>query len=62
MDYIAKHGAKEVYLFRNGVDPRRFSCNDIQKTNTDNAPLKIVYAGLLGFAQGIGEVCKNVNF
>lgn len=62
VDYIAKHGAKEVYLFRNGVDPRRFSCNDIQKTNTDNAPLKIVYAGLLGFAQGIGEVCKNVNF
>lgn len=62
VDYLAEHGAKEVYLFRNGVDPKRFSYNDIQKTKTDNAPLKIVYAGLLGFAQGIGGICKNINF
>ena len=24
VQYIREHGAKDVYLFRNGVDPERF--------------------------------------
>lgn len=60
VDYIASHGAKDVYLFRNGVDPERFA--GINRNDSDNEKIKIVYAGLLGFAQGIADICQNVNF
>ena len=59
VDYIKSHGAKEVYLFRNGVDPRRFEGIDAKP---EEGKVKLVYAGLLGFAQGIADICKNVNF
>lgn len=59
VDYIADHGAKEVYLFRNGVDPTRFEGIDVKP---ENGKVKLVYAGLLGFAQGIADICKSVNF
>ena len=61
VDYIASHGAREVYLFRNGVDPSRFTKSErvFQKKNT---PFILTYAGLLGFAQGIAGICKNINF
>ena len=59
VDYIKGHGAKEVYLFRNGVDPRRFEGIDAKP---EEGKVKLVYAGLLGFAQGIADICKNVNF
>lgn len=62
VDYIATHGAKDVYLFRNGVDPNRFAKNDTQTIKDDGSKMKIVYAGLLGFAQGIAGICKNVRF
>ena len=58
-EYIREHGAKDVYLFRNGVDPKRFET--IERTKTDDK-FTIVYAGLLGFAQGILDICKNVDF
>lgn len=61
VDYIENHGANEVYLFRNGVDPARFK-SDITKKDTKTGPLKIVYAGLLGYAQGVLDICKNINF
>ena len=61
VDYIADHGAKEVYLFRNGVDPSRFS--QTEKVFSDaSKPLILTYAGLLGFAQGIAGICKNIDF
>lgn len=59
VDYIKDHGAKEVYLFRNGVDPSRFEGIDVTQ---EEGKVKLVYAGLLGFAQGIADICKSVNF
>lgn len=59
VDYIKDHGAKEVYLFRNGVDPRRFEGIDLKP---EEEKVKLVYAGLLGFAQGIADICKSINF
>lgn len=62
VDYIKNHGAKRTYLFRNGVDPERFQQHSIKQDRQANQPLKIIYAGLLGFAQGILNICKHVNF
>lgn len=59
VDYVRDHGAKEVYLFRNGVDPTRFEGIDVKP---EEGKVKLVYAGLLGFAQGIADICKSVNF
>ena len=59
VDYIKDHGAKDVYLFRNGVDPTRFEGIE---TKPEESKVKLVYAGLLGFAQGIADICKSVNF
>ena len=59
VDHIAAHGGRNVYLFRNGVDPGRFE--GITKTKANPVP-QIIYAGLLGFAQGIADICRNVDF
>lgn len=59
VDYIKEHGAKEVYLFRNGVDPTRFDGLDVKP---EDGKVKLVYAGLLGFAQGIADICRSINF
>ena len=59
VDYIRNHGAKDVYLFRNGVDPSRFEEHN-EKPESDK--VKLIYAGLLGYAQGIADICKSINF
>lgn len=59
VDYINEHGGKEVYLFRNGVDNRRFA--SVERTRDDDNFI-ITYAGILGYAQGLYELCQNVNF
>lgn len=59
VEHIAANGGKKVLLFRNGVDSKRFSGN---LPNSSSEKKKLVYAGLLGVAQGISEICQNVKF
>ena len=62
VDYMSTHGADKVYLFRNGVDPERFTNNLSVKKMPPKSTLRIAYTGLLGFAQGILGICENVDF
>jgi glycosyltransferase involved in cell wall biosynthesis len=48
---------KDTFLYRNFPD---FKVTTIQK-NLDNSTVKIVYAGLLGIAQGILNICKELH-
>lgn len=57
--HLTEKGAKRTFLFRNGVDPDRFKINQ-RSVNSGN--VKLVYAGLLGVAQGVLEICKSTNF
>lgn len=59
VDHIIAHGGQNVYLFRNGVDPTRFP---LLEQKPIMSPIKLVYAGLLGFAQGVADICKSINF
>lgn len=61
VSYIDNHGAKKTYLFRNGVDPTRFDLSLKRKREREDS-VRIIYAGLLGFAQGVYDICKSVNF
>ncbi len=58
VDYISKIKKKNVWLLRNGVDITRFNKMD----NTSARSNKIVYAGLIGVAQGIDSIYNNINF
>jgi len=58
--HIKKSGGKKVYLFRNGVDVKRFDKPALSVHNEDS--IKIIYAGLIGVAQGIVDIAKNINF
>ena len=53
-----KFPEKSCYLYRNFPD------HQIQKPDfiaSENEPIKLFYAGLLGVAQGVFEICKKMN-
>jgi len=58
--HIKQSGGERVYLFRNGVDVRRFEIKETKFSNKDI--IKIIYAGLLGVAQGIYDLARNIDF
>lgn len=58
--HIKNSGGKIVYLFRNGVDIKRFDTHNQSENCEGN--IKIIYAGLIGVAQGITDIVKNINF
>jgi glycosyltransferase involved in cell wall biosynthesis len=59
VEYISARNADRVHLFRNGVDSKRF-VNAAR--NGDHSKIRLVYAGLLGVAQGLLPICRNVRF
>ncbi len=50
---------KDTFLYRNYPD---FAAPKISERNTSKEKLKIVYAGLLGIAQGIYKLCKELDY
>ncbi|RYE26064.1 MAG: glycosyltransferase WbuB [Sphingobacteriales bacterium] len=60
IDHVKKNGAHRTHLFRNGVDTKRFKPTDAAIANSTST--KIVYTGLLGVAQGVLNICRNINF
>lgn len=53
---------KQIFLYRTGVDCQIFREKTQNKTQNKTKTIKIVYAGLLGLAQGVLDLCQNVNF
>lgn len=51
--------SREVFLYRNYPD---FNPPKIRSKNTESKKIKLVYAGLLGVAQGILKLCKELDY
>ena len=51
---------KKYFLYRN--IPVILQKSVVRNRFSDRTPLKLVYAGLLGLAQGVFEICQHVNF
>ncbi len=49
----------ELFLYRNYPD---IMVADLTENNSEGEKLKIVYAGLLGVAQGILKLCQNLDY
>lgn len=50
---------KEIFLYRNFPD---FEPQDIIENNNSKGKLKMVYAGLLGVAQGVFKLCNELDY
>ena len=57
--YLKQKSDKPILLYRNLTKP---NFNQIADEQVLNSKKKIVYAGLLGFAQGVFNICKNIDF
>ncbi|MFN9581832.1 MAG: glycosyltransferase family 4 protein [Bacteroidota bacterium] len=60
LTHLKKAKIKHVHLCRNGVDINRFAQKSAYETHDDT--LRIVYAGLLGVAQGIYDLCTHIDY
>lgn len=49
---------KECHLYRNFPD---YQSKEIQFSTNENEPIKLFYAGLLGVAQGVFELCQKIE-
>ncbi|WNM19680.1 glycosyltransferase family 4 protein [Flavobacterium capsici] len=49
---------KKCFLYRNFPD---HNVSEIELKSEENKPVKIFYAGLLGIAQGVLELCQKIN-
>jgi len=54
----SKFPEKECYLYRNFPDHK---IENIDLITQENQPIKIFYAGLLGIAQAVRELCEKLN-
>ena len=52
------YSEKKTYLYRNFPDHK---VSEIALKTDENGPVKIFYAGLLGVAQGVLELCQNID-
>lgn len=59
---LAASGSRRAHLYRNGVDAKRFDSIRQSMQTEQHGKLRIVYAGLLGVAQGILGLCENIDF
>jgi glycosyltransferase involved in cell wall biosynthesis len=59
VSYLKSFDLKNVALYRNGVDFSKYLKSQPKEISCKR---KIVYAGLLGVAQGVAGICKNVDF
>ena len=57
--YLEQKSDKPILLYRNLT---KLNFNQIVNEQVLNSKKKIVYAGLLGFAQGVFNICKNIDF
>jgi len=60
IEHIATFNPERTFLFRNGVDPSRY--REFVTRNKKRDKPSIVYAGLLGVAQGIVDICRGIDF
>ncbi|HER07615.1 MAG TPA: glycosyltransferase WbuB [Bacteroides sp.] len=60
IEHIANYNPERTFLFRNGVDAARYK-QFVTLNNKRKTP-SIVYAGLLGVAQGIVDICRGIDF
>lgn len=58
--HLQAAGAKRTLLFRNGVDLNRFTQGALRPPFQPRP--RLIYAGLLGVAQGILKICQNLDF
>lgn len=60
LTHVGERVKKELFLYRN-ISPD-YSVENISYQKDGNGEFRIIYAGLLGVAQGIFELIKNIDF
>lgn len=60
LQHVSERCKKPMFLYRN-ISPQ-YSSSNINLKKNKQGQMQIVYAGLLGVAQGIYNICKNIDF